>query len=53
MAVYTEVSDSQLEDFLVHYDIGGLHSIKGIAEGVENSNYLITTDHGPYLLTFI
>lgn len=51
MAVYTDVSSSQLEEFLTQYDIGELHSAKGIAEGVENSNYLITTDDGPFILT--
>ena len=51
MAVYTEITDIELTDYLRRYDIGELHSIKGIAEGVENSNYLITTDNGPYILT--
>ena len=51
MAVYTEINDIELTDYLRRYDIGELHSIKGIAEGVENSNYLITTDNGPYILT--
>ena len=48
MAVYTEISDTDLADYLRLYDIGELHSIKGIAEGVENSNFLITTDNGPF-----
>jgi homoserine kinase type II len=51
MAVYTEVSDAELEAFLQEYDIGRADSFKGIAEGVENSNYLLTTDRGQYMVT--
>jgi len=51
MAVYTEVSDEELEEFVAAYDIGEVVSFKGIAEGVENSNYLLQTDLGTYILT--
>jgi homoserine kinase type II len=51
MAVYTEVSDSELEAFLADYDIGGAVSFKGIAEGVENTNYVLTTERGQYMVT--
>ena len=51
MAVYTEVSDEDILAFLALYDIGALVSFKGIAEGVENSNYLLFTDRGPFILT--
>lgn len=51
MAVYTDVSAQELADFVAGYDIGRLRSAKGIAEGVENSNYLIQTDAGTYILT--
>ncbi len=51
MAVYTEVSDEELEAFIGEYEIGSLVSFKGIAEGVENSNYLIQTDSDAYILT--
>ena len=51
MAVYTEVSDQELEAFLVDYDIGSPVSFKGIAEGVENTNYVLTTDRGQYMVT--
>src|SRR5690348_12207728 len=51
MAVYTEVSDAELEAFLVEYDIGEADAFKGIAEGVENSNYLLTTTKGQYMVT--
>ena len=51
MAVYTEVSDEELERFIAEYDIGEVVSCKGIAEGVENSNYLLHTEKGQYILT--
>lgn len=51
MAVYTEVSDDELEDFIAAYDIGELTSFKGIAEGVENTNYFVHTTAGTYILT--
>lgn len=51
MAVYTEVSDDELESFLEGYDIGTLLSFKGIAEGVENSNYFLHTSGGSFILT--
>jgi len=51
MAVYTDVSDEELETFIDSYDIGALTSFKGIAEGVENSNYLVHTARGPFLHT--
>ncbi|MBS0530266.1 MAG: homoserine kinase [Proteobacteria bacterium] len=51
MAVYTDVAAEDLSDFLKGYDIGELRSYKGIAEGVENSNYLLHTSKGAYILT--
>lgn len=51
MAVYTDVRDDQLQAFLQAYAIGDLHSFKGIAEGVENSNFMISTDGGTFFLT--
>lgn len=51
MAVYTEVGDTELEAFLAEYDIGEADALKGVAEGVENSNYLLTTSKGQYFLT--
>lgn len=51
MAVYTDVTAEELADFLTPYGIGDLLSYKGIAEGVENSNYLIHTSVGSYILT--
>src|SRR6516225_1528255 len=51
MAVYTEVSDEALRDFIARYDIGDVVSFKGIAEGVENSNFLLRTTRHEYVLT--
>ena len=51
MAVYTEVSDEDLVAFVAGYDIGEVLSCKGIAEGIENSNYLLGADSGTYILT--
>ena len=51
MAVYTDISDSELKSFLSAYDIGSLVSVIGIAEGVENSNFLLITDRDRYILT--
>jgi homoserine kinase type II len=51
MAVYTDVSTEDLGAFLESYDLGELLSYKGIAEGVENSNFLVHTRSGHYILT--
>ncbi len=51
MAVYTQVDDEELIAFLSTYDLGELLSCKGIAEGVENSNYYLHTGAGSYILT--
>lgn len=51
MAVYTEVADEELSAFVAEYDIGRVVACKGIAEGIENTNYLLVTDRGPYILT--
>jgi homoserine kinase type II len=51
MAVYTEVTDEELRAFLETYDVGSLMSYRGIAEGVENSNFMLHTDKGAYILT--
>src|ERR1700761_5326844 len=51
MAVYTDVAADELADFISQYDIGSLLSYKGIAEGVENSNFLLHTSKGAYILT--
>jgi len=51
MAVYTVVSEQQLRAFLAGYDIGEPQDFRGIAEGVENSNFLLRTDRGAFILT--
>ncbi len=51
MAVYTEVSAETLCDVLAGYDLGPLVSFKGIAEGVENTNYMVHTQHAQFILT--
>ncbi|MDO8289979.1 MAG: homoserine kinase [Parvibaculum sp.] len=51
MAVYTDVADEELEAFLEPYGLGTLLSYKGIAEGVENSNFMLHTDKGIFFLT--
>lgn len=51
MAVYTEISDDDLCALMGEYAIGEVMSCKGIAEGVENSNFLLRTEKGQYFLT--
>jgi len=51
MAVYTDVTANDLTDFLSRYQVGELRSYKGIAEGVENSNFLLYTSAGNFILT--
>jgi homoserine kinase type II len=51
MAVYTTIDDDSLDAFLRAYAIGDAVSVKGIAEGVENSNYLLMTEAGRFILT--
>jgi homoserine kinase type II len=51
MAVYTDVPDDELRAFVADYALGEPVSCKGIAEGVENSNYLLRTERGTYILT--
>jgi homoserine kinase type II len=51
MAVYTDVPDDELAAFMRDYDLGEVVSCKGIAEGVENSNFLLRTETGTFILT--
>ncbi len=51
MAVYTDITEDDLRNFLTQYDVGSLTSYKGIAEGVENSNFLLHTTKDPLILT--
>lgn len=51
MAVYTDITDAELEAFLADFDLGAPLAFKGIAEGVSNSNFLLETEVGRYILT--
>jgi homoserine kinase type II len=51
LAVYTDITEDDLSGFLTQYDVGTLTSYKGIAEGVENTNFLLQTTKGSYILT--
>ena len=51
MAVYTEVTDEDLRAFMSRYDLGEVVTFKGIAEGVENSNFFVRTTRSPLILT--
>ena len=51
MAVYTDITDEELAELLARFDLGAPQAFKGIAEGVENSNFLLETDRGRFFLT--
>ena len=51
MAVYTDITDEELRGLLAGFDLGAPLTFKGIAEGVENSNFLLETETGRYILT--
>jgi homoserine kinase type II len=51
VAVYTDITDAELEAFLADFDLGAPVAFKGIAEGVSNSNFLLETQAGRYILT--
>ena len=51
MAVYTDISDAELEAFLEDFDLGRPLAFKGVAEGVENSNFMLETEAGRFFLT--
>ncbi len=51
MAVYTDIADDDLDRLLAEYDIGRAIACTGIAEGVENSNFMLLTDQGQFILT--
>jgi homoserine kinase type II len=51
MSVYTEVSHDQLVAFLNDYSVGALVSYEGISDGIENTNYFVTTEQGQFVLT--
>src|SRR6185503_11869782 len=51
MAVYTDITDEDLGGLLADFELGQPLSLKGVAEGVENSNFLLETETGRYILT--
>lgn len=51
MSVYTTVSDEEMRVFLADYDLGEFVALQGIAQGITNSNYFLTTSTGRYVLT--
>lgn len=51
MAIYTEINETQISEFLEHYSIGKLKSFTGIVKGVSNTNYFLETDLGKYIFT--
>jgi homoserine kinase type II len=51
MSVFTPVSEAAAAALLMHYSLGELESLEGIAQGVENTNYFLTTTTGRYVLT--
>lgn len=51
MAVFTEVTFNEVQDFLTPFQLGPLTGLKGISSGIENTNYFVTTGQGEYVLT--
>ncbi len=51
MSVYTTIEQDELEAFLLNYNIGQLIGYNGISDGIENTNYFVTTTQGQYVLT--
>ncbi|HJU50127.1 MAG TPA: homoserine kinase, partial [Pseudogulbenkiania sp.] len=51
MSVYTTVDNDTLQQWLERYALGELVELKGIAAGITNTNYFVTTTHGRYVLT--
>ena len=51
MSVYTNVLPHELNEFLENYSLGQLQQFAGISNGIENTNYFVTTSKGQYVLT--
>ena len=51
MAVYTKLTNNNLKEFFLKYNLGKLINYQGIQQGIENTNYLVNTDKGKYILT--
>ena len=53
MAVFTKLNKEEISDFLKAYSIGAFISFEGIVEGIENTNYKVTTSNNNYILTIV
>ncbi|TVQ83199.1 MAG: homoserine kinase [Micavibrio sp.] len=53
MAVYTDITDNDLQQFLARYDLGALHAFSPVTAGINNTNYLLETETGRYILTLV
>lgn len=51
MSVFTTVTPEQLRNWLQRFALGELVELKGIASGITNTNYFVTTSSGRYVLT--
>ena len=51
MAVFTPLTDAEVERLLKQFSLGRLHALQGIAAGIENSNFFVGTDRGEFVLT--
>jgi len=51
MAVYTKLSENQLKEFFLNYELGKIVNYNGIEDGIENTNYFIETEKGKFILT--
>ena len=51
MAIYTKLNKEKISSILLNYSLGNIKKFEGIKEGIENTNYLIETDRGKYILT--
>lgn len=53
MAVYTHITDEEARVHLASFDIGTFSALAGIMDGVSNTNYILTTTAGKYILTLL
>ena len=51
MAIYTKLDKEKVVSIISNYNLGNMNNYHGIKEGIENTNYLVETDKGKYILT--